>query len=63
MLFLEPNQAIANTEEPIPIPKLGQAQCDYEGELTIVIGKDGKNVSEADALDYAAGYVVGNDVS
>lgn len=36
---------------------------DYEGELTIVIGKAAKNVSEADALDYVAGYVSGNDVS
>ena len=37
--------------------------CDYEGELTIVIGKDAKNVREEDALDYVAGYMVGNDVS
>lgn len=37
--------------------------CDYEGELTVVIGKDAKNVSEADALNYVAGYVSGNDVS
>ena len=29
----------------------------------IVIGRDGKNISEADALDYVAGYTVGNDVS
>lgn len=36
---------------------------DYEGELTIVIGRDAKNVSEADALDYVLGYTVGNDVS
>jgi 2-keto-4-pentenoate hydratase/2-oxohepta-3-ene-1,7-dioic acid hydratase in catechol pathway len=36
---------------------------DYEGELTVVIGKDAKNVSEADALQYVLGYTVGNDVS
>lgn len=29
----------------------------------IFIGKDAKNVSEPDALDYVAGYTVGNDVS
>jgi 2-keto-4-pentenoate hydratase/2-oxohepta-3-ene-1,7-dioic acid hydratase in catechol pathway len=28
-----------------------------------VIGKDGKDISEHDALDYVAGYVVSNDVS
>lgn len=36
---------------------------DYEGELTVVIGKDAKNVSEADALSHVLGYTVGNDVS
>ena len=37
--------------------------CDYEGELTVLIGKDCKNVSEDEALDYVAGYMSGNDVS
>jgi len=32
-------------------------------ELTVVIGKPAKNVSEADALDYVLGYVTGNDTS
>jgi len=36
---------------------------DYEVELTIVIGKEAKNVSEKDALDYVLGYVTGNDVN
>ncbi|PCH02622.1 Hypothetical protein PENO1_036750 [Penicillium occitanis (nom. inval.)] len=62
-LFIKPSQTIADTRESVLIPKLAQSQCDYEGELTIVIGKDAKNVSEVDALDYVAGYVVGNDIS
>jgi len=36
---------------------------DYEGELTVVIGKDAKNVPESEALQYVLGYTVGNDVS
>lgn len=36
---------------------------DYEGELTVVMGRDAKNVTEADALDYVLGYTIGNDVS
>jgi acylpyruvate hydrolase len=39
------------------------AQVDYEGELTVVIGKPGRRVSEADALDHVLGYTVGNDVT
>jgi len=62
-LFIKSRQAVADTRAPLPIPNLGQAKCDYEGELTIVIGKDAKNVSEAAALDYVAGYVASNDVS
>ncbi|WPH00200.1 Hypothetical protein R9X50_00302300 [Acrodontium crateriforme] len=62
-LFIKPNQAVSDTNAAVPIPPLGQTHCDYEGELTIVIGKNAKNVSEADALDYVAGYVSGNDVS
>lgn len=47
----------------ISIPALAQAQPDYEGELVIIIGRDAKNVSEAEALDYVAAYSVGDDVS
>ena len=38
-------------------------QVDYEAELALVIGKTAKNVSEADAYDYIAGYMNCNDVS
>ncbi|KJX96549.1 fumarylacetoacetate hydrolase domain-containing protein 2 [Zymoseptoria brevis] len=62
-LFFKPNTTIAGPDEAIPIPKVAQEQCDYEGEFTILIGKDAKNVSEESALEYVAGYTVGNDVS
>jgi 2-keto-4-pentenoate hydratase/2-oxohepta-3-ene-1,7-dioic acid hydratase in catechol pathway len=62
-LFIKPSPSIAEHEEAIPIPKTAQAMLDYEGELCIVIGKEGKNISEENALEYIAGYTVGNDVS
>jgi 2-keto-4-pentenoate hydratase/2-oxohepta-3-ene-1,7-dioic acid hydratase in catechol pathway len=31
-------------------------QFDFEGELAVVIGRPGRHVSEADALDHVAGY-------
>jgi 2-keto-4-pentenoate hydratase/2-oxohepta-3-ene-1,7-dioic acid hydratase in catechol pathway len=47
----------------IEIPKIAQDnQATYKGELMTVIGKDAKNVSEADISDYIVGYAVGNDV-
>lgn len=36
---------------------------DWEGELTIVIGRRGRRIAEADALDHVAGYTVANDIS
>jgi 2-keto-4-pentenoate hydratase/2-oxohepta-3-ene-1,7-dioic acid hydratase in catechol pathway len=36
---------------------------DYEAEMTVVIGRPARHVSEADALDYVAGYTVANDGS
>lgn len=62
-MFLKPSETIADTRAPTPIHKLGQTHLDYEGELTIVIGRDALNVSPEDALEYVAGYTSSNDVS
>jgi 2-keto-4-pentenoate hydratase/2-oxohepta-3-ene-1,7-dioic acid hydratase in catechol pathway len=44
-------------------PKELSTKFDYETELLIVIGKKARNVSEADALNYVAGYCTSNDFS
>ena len=62
MLFMLPATAILDPEEPIIYPRQGQ-NVHYEGELAVVIGKKGRRVAEADALDYVFGYTCGNDVS
>ena len=63
-IFIKPSASVAGFDEDIPIPKIAQVdQLDYEGELAIVIGKSGKNISETDALDFVAGYVCSNDIS
>ncbi len=38
-------------------------QGDYEGELAIVIGRTGRRIAEADALDHVLGYSTGNDIT
>jgi len=67
ILFYKPPTAITGPEAPIRIPKVTQPVDkhlpDYEVELTIVIGKAAKDVSEADALDYVLAYTGGNDTS
>ncbi|WP_349827102.1 fumarylacetoacetate hydrolase family protein [Brevibacterium litoralis] len=38
-------------------------RLDYEGELVLVIGKEGRRIPAEQALDHVAGYTVGNDFS
>jgi acylpyruvate hydrolase len=47
---------------PVIRPKCS-IQLDYECELTIVISKGGRHISEANALDHVFGYTLFNDVS
>ena len=57
------NNALTSDGEPIIVPKDATEIFQYEGELVAVIGKQCKNVSEEEALDYVLGYTIGNDVS
>jgi 2-keto-4-pentenoate hydratase/2-oxohepta-3-ene-1,7-dioic acid hydratase in catechol pathway len=57
-----PTTVTATNTEIIKNTKL-TAQLDWEVELAVVIGKKGKYVANADALDYVFGYTVINDIS
>lgn len=65
-LFMKPSTALADPwPAPTVLPKITQQDNtgDYESEMVIVIGRDAKDVSEAEALDYVLGYTAANDVS
>ncbi|KAJ0131084.1 Uncharacterized protein HZ326_25825 [Fusarium oxysporum f. sp. albedinis] len=63
-IFFKPSTTIHDHGVNVVIPKVAQDdQADYEGELVVIIGKDAKNVSEAEALNYVAAYTAGNDIS
>ncbi len=49
--------------DPICIPAISPDHIDWELELGVIIGRQCKGVSEADALDYVAGYTIVNDIS
>lgn len=38
-------------------------QLDYEGELAVIIGKQGRSISREEALDYVFGYTILNDIT
>ncbi|MFT5181621.1 MAG: acylpyruvate hydrolase [Alphaproteobacteria bacterium] len=61
--FLMTHPALNGHGKPIIAPPQCPDMIDYEGELCFVFGKGCHNVSEADAMDYVAGYTIANDVS
>ncbi|ODV92821.1 hypothetical protein CANCADRAFT_1416 [Tortispora caseinolytica NRRL Y-17796] len=69
ILFYKPRGAAAGPTDPIVVPSMQQppnctvAAVDYECELVVVIGKECKDVTQSEALDYVLGYSVANDVS
>lgn len=62
ILFSKYATALIGHNEDIVLPPVS-SEVDYEAELVIVVGKRGRNISKAAAMDYVAGYTVGHDVS
>ncbi len=58
-----PSTTLTHPGDPIRIPKVSPNHVDWEVELGVIIGKRCKDVAEAEALKYVAGYSVCNDVS
>jgi acylpyruvate hydrolase len=61
-VFVRFNSTLVGHRAPIVKPKLSE-QLDYEGELVAVIGKAGRHISKAAALEHVAGYSLFNDAS
>ncbi|HEY8969511.1 MAG TPA: fumarylacetoacetate hydrolase family protein [Puia sp.] len=62
VIFLKSTTALVGPNDDIIIPR-GSKKTDWEVELAVVIGKKASYVTEAEALDYVAGYCLHNDVS
>ncbi len=62
VVFMKPHTAIVGSGEPI-VKRPFVKELDYEGELTIVMGKKAKDVDESEAMNCVFGYTIMNDVS
>jgi 2-keto-4-pentenoate hydratase/2-oxohepta-3-ene-1,7-dioic acid hydratase in catechol pathway len=62
VVFMKATSSIMGPNDDVMIPR-GSEKTDWEVELGVVIGKEARYVSEADALSYVAGYCVVNDLS
>jgi 2-keto-4-pentenoate hydratase/2-oxohepta-3-ene-1,7-dioic acid hydratase in catechol pathway len=61
-IFLRVPTSLTAPGAPVIRPKCS-VQLDYECELTIVVGRGGRHISEDKALDHVFGYTLFNDVS
>ena len=61
-IFMKTSNALASHHDTITIED-ESFHYDYEGELVIIIGKSGKNISPENAKNHILGYTIGNDVS
>ncbi len=64
IIFMKPGTAVIGPGDQIlyPAGRITE-RVDYEAELGIVVGKQGKDVKAADAFDYILGYTCVNDVT
>ena len=62
-LFSKNPFAIIGPGAAIRYPAPISEQLDYEVELAVVIGREGRDIGEGDALDHVFGYTIANDVS
>jgi 2,4-didehydro-3-deoxy-L-rhamnonate hydrolase len=62
LLFCKTPNALSGPYDPIILPR-SSGQVDWEVELAVIIGKEGKRIAKTDAFDYVAGFTVMNDVS
>lgn len=62
-LFLKATSSLVGAGEGVEIHHDDGRRTDHEVELALVIGKTARKVSEAEALDYVAGYTIGLDIT
>ena len=63
VFFTKPPQTVIGPDDEIPWHDTVTRAVDWEVELAVVIGREGRDISEGEALDYVFGYTVANDIT
>lgn len=63
IIFSKVPQSVIATNSDVLIDPSVSTSIDYEAELAVIIGKPGRGISKADALDHVWGYTIVNDVT
>ena len=62
-IFTKNPATVVGTDAAVLFPAPHSEQLDWEAELAVVIGKGGRDITEADAMQHVFGYTCANDVS
>lgn len=62
VLFSKPSTSLVENGGTVVIPEYS-SNCHHELELAVLIGKDGKNIAESEALSFVDGYAVAIDLT
>ena len=60
--FGKATTSLARNGDPVEVP-FGATNFNFEGELGLIIGREGRHIPESEAMDHLFGVVVGNDWS
>ena len=63
IIFTKATTAVIAPGEPIPAYPAYTQKLDYEAELALIIGKDGRDIVAGNAWDHVFGYTAINDIS
>ena len=63
IVFSKVPECVVGPGDVIRYPHGVSAQVDYEAELAVVIGREGRGISAGEAMDYVFGYTIVNDVT
>ncbi|MBE7367278.1 fumarylacetoacetate hydrolase family protein [Ramlibacter pallidus] len=63
IIFSKVPESVIGPKEAILIPAEVSTSIDYEAELTVVIGRGGKGIRKADAMQHVWGYTIINDMT
>lgn len=61
--FTKGPDTVVGPTDPIRFDAALSSRWDYEGELALVVGRDGRSIREEDAMTHVFGWLVANDVS
>jgi 2-keto-4-pentenoate hydratase/2-oxohepta-3-ene-1,7-dioic acid hydratase in catechol pathway len=63
IIFSKVPETVTASGDPIPLDPAVSTAIDYEAELAVIIGRGGRGISRAQAMDHVWGYTIVNDVT